>query len=201
MNAPERARGRSSAHPRSNSRRRIRNRPHFRDLRVDKAIAWNAIYCMPVPRTSLPPRPLLRDEVLRAPPRRDRRRHTRPERATARHRTGHVARREPNAGPRGAPRTGPERARPLASRPLDGRRPARRDECARRARPWWRPMHRLAVEGAVPRLTTDDLDRMRDANDRFDAAQRSGDADAALAPIRSSTRSRSTCAATQRSAP
>jgi DNA-binding GntR family transcriptional regulator len=42
-------------------------------------------------------------------------------------------------------------------------------------------MHRLAVEGAVSRLTSADLDRMRDANERFDAAQQKGDADAALA--------------------
>lgn len=42
-------------------------------------------------------------------------------------------------------------------------------------------MHRVAVEAAVARLTSADLDRMRDANARFDAAQRKGDADAALA--------------------
>jgi DNA-binding GntR family transcriptional regulator len=42
-------------------------------------------------------------------------------------------------------------------------------------------MHRLAVEGSVGQLTEDDLERMREANDRFDAAQRRGDADAALA--------------------
>lgn len=41
-------------------------------------------------------------------------------------------------------------------------------------------MHRLAVEGSVGRLTEKDLDRMREANERFDAAQRRGDADAAL---------------------
>ncbi|MGZ8804737.1 MAG: GntR family transcriptional regulator [Microbacterium sp.] len=42
-------------------------------------------------------------------------------------------------------------------------------------------MHRLAVEGAVARLTSSDIDRMRGANGRFDAAQQDGDADAALA--------------------
>ena len=42
-------------------------------------------------------------------------------------------------------------------------------------------MHRLAVEGAVGRMTTADLDRMREANARFDGAQEVGDADAALA--------------------
>lgn len=42
-------------------------------------------------------------------------------------------------------------------------------------------MHRVAVEGSVARLTDGDLERMRQANDRFDAAQRNGDADAALA--------------------
>lgn len=42
-------------------------------------------------------------------------------------------------------------------------------------------MHRLAVEGAIERLTPDDLDRMRAANARFDAALREGDADGALA--------------------
>lgn len=41
-------------------------------------------------------------------------------------------------------------------------------------------MHRLAVEAAVPRLTASDIERMRAANARFDAAQRAGDADAAL---------------------
>lgn len=45
-------------------------------------------------------------------------------------------------------------------------------------------MHRLAVEAAVERLTPGDLDRMRQANERFDAAQRSGDIDAALAADR-----------------
>ncbi len=42
-------------------------------------------------------------------------------------------------------------------------------------------MHRLAIEGAIPRLTAADLDRMVDANARFDTAQSKGDADAALA--------------------
>jgi len=42
-------------------------------------------------------------------------------------------------------------------------------------------MHRVAVEGAVGRLSDPDLGRMRAANARFDAALRHGDADAALA--------------------
>ena len=42
-------------------------------------------------------------------------------------------------------------------------------------------MHRLAVEAAVDRFTDSDLERMRDANARFDAALHFGDADAALA--------------------
>ncbi|WP_278236144.1 GntR family transcriptional regulator [Isoptericola sp. AK164] len=41
-------------------------------------------------------------------------------------------------------------------------------------------MHRVAVEQAVPRMTADDLDRMRAANAAFAAAQRSGDPDAAM---------------------
>lgn len=42
-------------------------------------------------------------------------------------------------------------------------------------------MHRLAVEAAIGRVTTGDLERMRAANARFEAAMRDGDADAALA--------------------
>jgi DNA-binding GntR family transcriptional regulator len=42
-------------------------------------------------------------------------------------------------------------------------------------------MHRLSVEGAVDRFAPEDLDRMRAANARFEAAQHAGDADAALA--------------------
>ncbi|HET8617245.1 MAG TPA: GntR family transcriptional regulator [Actinomycetales bacterium] len=41
-------------------------------------------------------------------------------------------------------------------------------------------MHQLAVRLAVPRLVDDDLHRMAEANDRFAAALRDGDADAAL---------------------
>ena len=41
-------------------------------------------------------------------------------------------------------------------------------------------MHGLAVRSAVALLTADDLERMRAANDRFAAALRSGDVDAAL---------------------
>ena len=41
-------------------------------------------------------------------------------------------------------------------------------------------MHELAVRQAVPVLATADLDRMRAANQRFAAALRAGDADAAL---------------------
>lgn len=42
-------------------------------------------------------------------------------------------------------------------------------------------MHRLAVEQAVPQLGAADLAAMREANDRFAAALRRGDADAAIA--------------------
>lgn len=42
-------------------------------------------------------------------------------------------------------------------------------------------MHGLAVRGAVPRLTTDHLTAMRDANADFADAQRRGDIDGALA--------------------
>jgi DNA-binding GntR family transcriptional regulator len=41
-------------------------------------------------------------------------------------------------------------------------------------------MHGLAVREAVTQLTADDLDRMRAANDRFAAALRAGDVEAAL---------------------
>ncbi|NPC42908.1 GntR family transcriptional regulator [Nocardioides sp. zg-1230] len=41
-------------------------------------------------------------------------------------------------------------------------------------------MHRLAVTEAVARLTAGDLDRMREANERFAAAIGAGDTDAAL---------------------
>ena len=41
-------------------------------------------------------------------------------------------------------------------------------------------MHELAVREAVGQLTVDDLSRMRDANARFEAALKAGDADAAL---------------------
>jgi DNA-binding GntR family transcriptional regulator len=41
-------------------------------------------------------------------------------------------------------------------------------------------MHELAVREAVGQLTPDDLARMRDANARFEAALKAGDADAAL---------------------
>lgn len=42
-------------------------------------------------------------------------------------------------------------------------------------------MHRLAVAEAADKLTADDLDQMREANARFGAALKAGDADAALA--------------------
>jgi DNA-binding GntR family transcriptional regulator len=42
-------------------------------------------------------------------------------------------------------------------------------------------MHRLAVEGSIGSMTDADLQRMRDANARFDTAQQNGDPDAALA--------------------
>jgi len=42
-------------------------------------------------------------------------------------------------------------------------------------------MHRLAIETAIPRLTADDIERMREANAAFAAAQSDGDVEAALA--------------------
>ncbi|MFD4760351.1 GntR family transcriptional regulator [Streptomyces sp. NPDC058439] len=42
-------------------------------------------------------------------------------------------------------------------------------------------MHRLAVREAVSQMTEEDFARMRSANERFDAALRRGDVDAALA--------------------
>jgi DNA-binding GntR family transcriptional regulator len=42
-------------------------------------------------------------------------------------------------------------------------------------------MHELAVRQAVPQMTGPDLDRMREANERFVTAMRRGDVDAALA--------------------
>lgn len=42
-------------------------------------------------------------------------------------------------------------------------------------------MHRIAIATAIGRLTDDDLEAMRDANDRFAEAVMTGDADAALA--------------------
>lgn len=44
-----------------------------------------------------------------------------------------------------------------------------------------RAMHEIATRAAVPRLTAEDLLQMREANRRFAAAVRSGDADAAMA--------------------
>jgi DNA-binding GntR family transcriptional regulator len=42
-------------------------------------------------------------------------------------------------------------------------------------------MHRLAIETAIPRLTAEDIERMRDANAAFTAAHAAGDVEAALA--------------------
>ncbi|MBO1751143.1 GntR family transcriptional regulator [Actinotalea sp. BY-33] len=44
-----------------------------------------------------------------------------------------------------------------------------------------RSMHEVATREAAPHLTAEDLDRMRAANERFAAAVRSGDTEAALA--------------------
>lgn len=41
-------------------------------------------------------------------------------------------------------------------------------------------MHQLAVREAVPRMTSDDLQAMREANERFESALLAGDVDAAL---------------------
>ena len=134
---------------------------------------------MPVPRTSLPPRPLLRDEVF------ERLRDAivdgtlspNEQLRDAELATWLGVSRTPvreallELGRTGLVRSLPGRSTVVA--PLD-------ETSVRDAQTVVAAMHRLAVESAVPRLTTGDLDRMRDANDRFDAAQRSGDADAAL---------------------
>ena len=146
---------------------------------MTKPVSRNAIYCIPVPRTSLPPRPLLRDEVF------ERLRDAivdgtlspNEQLRDAELATWLGVSRTPvreallELGRTGLVRSLPGRSTVVA--PLD-------ETSVRDAQTVVAAMHRLAVESAVPRLTTSDLDRMRHANDRFDAAQRSGDADAAL---------------------
>src|SRR3954468_3417022 len=68
--------------------------------------------------------------------------------------------------------TAPQRFTRVA--PLDRRE-------ARDAFPVVAALHALAAQLAAPRLTHDDLTRMRVANERFADALRAGDADAALA--------------------
>ena len=55
------------------------------------------------------------------------------------------------------------------------------DDSVRDAQSVVAAMHRLAVEGSIGSMTDADLQRMRDANARFDTAQQNGDPDAALA--------------------
>ena len=135
---------------------------------------------MPVPVQSLPPRTLLRDDVY------------------ARVRDliidgtlapGEQVRDGELAAWLGVSRTPVREALlRLASAGLVVARPGRAtyvttvdDRATRHAQSVVAAMHRLAVLEAVGQLTTDDLQRMRDANSRFARAIRDGDVDAALA--------------------
>ena len=55
------------------------------------------------------------------------------------------------------------------------------ERAVREARDVVAAMHELAVREAVPSLTADDVERMREANDRFEQAVAAGDVEAALA--------------------
>ncbi|KQV71284.1 GntR family transcriptional regulator [Nocardioides sp. Root122] len=55
------------------------------------------------------------------------------------------------------------------------------ERAVREARDVVAAMHELAVREAVPSLTADDVERMREANDRFEQAVTAGDVEAALA--------------------
>ena len=138
-----------------------------------------AIYCMPVPPTSLPRRPLLRDEVY--------------ERLRDAIVDGTLAPDEQLRDTELATWLGVSRT-PVREALLELSRnglvralPGRSTVVAplaeadvRDAQSVVAAMHRLAVEASVGRTTPADLERMRTANARFDAALRSGDADAAL---------------------
>lgn len=134
---------------------------------------------MPVPSTALPPRPLLRDDVYArirdaivdgtlAP--QEQLRDT--ELATW---LG-VSRTPVREALLELSRSGLVRAVPGRSTlvaPLE-------DRAVRDAQAVVAAMHALVVREAVPHLRPEDLARMRAANDAFAAAQRAGDADAAL---------------------
>lgn len=135
---------------------------------------------MPVPTEILPPRPLLRDEVLGrlreaivdgtlAPDEQ-----LRDAELAAWLGVSRTPVREAllELGRSGLVRAVPGRSTVVA--PLDA-------ASVRDAQAVVAAMHRLAIEGAIARLTDADLDRMRHANARFDAALQRGDADAALA--------------------
>ena len=135
---------------------------------------------MPVPAITLPPRPLLRDEVfgrLRdaivdgtlAPDEQLRDTELAAWRGVSR---TPVREALLELGRSGLVRSSPGRSTVVA--PLD-------EASVSDAQTVVAAMHRLAVEGCAGRLTNGDLDRMRAANALFDAAQRKGDADAALA--------------------
>lgn len=135
---------------------------------------------MPVPTTSLPPRPLLRDEVL------TRLRDAivdgtlRPEEQL---RDGELAawlgvsRTPVREALLELSRSGLVYATPGRSTVVSPVDPA----AVRDARDVVAAMHALAVHSAVPRLTADHLAAMIAANEEFAAAQRRGDVDAALA--------------------
>lgn len=134
---------------------------------------------MPVPSVSLAPRPLLRDEVFErlrdaivdgtlAPD--EQLRDTELATWLGVSRTP-VREALLELGRSGLVRSSPGRSTVVA--PLD-------EASVRDAQTVVAAMHRLAVEESVGRFTRADLERMREANDRFDAAQRQGDADAAL---------------------
>jgi DNA-binding GntR family transcriptional regulator len=140
----------------------------------------DAIYCMPVPDVVTPPRPLLRDEV------RERLRDAIVDGTLAPDEQLRDAELAVWLGVSRTPvreallelsRSGLVRALPGRSTvvaPLDA-------ASVRDAQAVVAAMHRLAVEGAVGSMTPHDLERMRTANERFGAALRTGDADAALA--------------------
>lgn len=134
---------------------------------------------MPIPAIALPPRPLLRDEVF------DRLRDAIVDGTLApdeQLRDTEIAlwlgvSRTPvreallELGRSGLVRSLPGRSTVVA--PIDA-------ASVRDAQVVVAAMHGLAVEGAIGRLSAVDLDRMRDANSRFEAAQQKRDADAAL---------------------
>lgn len=155
-----------------------RNTPPERDtgVRLDRC---DILHIVPVPAETLPPRPLLRDDVL-----------TRLRDAIV---DGTLAPEEQlrdtelatwlgvsrtpvreallELGRAGLVRATPGRSTVVA--PVD-------PVAVRDAQAVVAAMHALVVREAVPRLTTADLDAMREANTAFTEAQRRGDVDAAM---------------------